>query len=153
MTSFISRADRKQISIILNLIRFDCIELYGKFHKQKIKLNHAIELYEEFMCEEINCIFQISNGFSEIVLTHRKRFIKFMDETNKLINNGTVEQNGFVENENKYVLHISLQQWLLQGPKGQYFYFIIDIDSFDLTKQLQRLNTSRENGTNKVSFF
>lgn len=130
MASFQTKSDPKQVSIILNIVKLDCCDLYKAFCAKKTQLKHAIELYEEFMTEEINTLFQCSNKFSEIVLNHRKNFNAFIDEAKTTI----VEQNVFVPDDSVYVLFISLQEWLLQGSKGQQFYFIIDIDSFNYTQ-------------------
>lgn len=139
MATFQVNSDRKQISIILNLVKFDCIDLYRKFRANKVHLKQAIELYEEFMTNEINTLFQYNNNFSDIVLSHRNKFSTFNDEILKTIYGDALEQqhqisNGISSDDNIYVLFIALQQWLVQGPKGQQFYFMIDIDSFSYTK-------------------
>lgn len=148
MASFITKTDRKQVSIILNLIKLDCSELYKKFHYKKQQLKQAIEKYEEFMTIEINNIFNTNNNFSGIVISHRCNFQKFLSE---LFKDDTDEQtNGFTD-ETVYALCISLQEWLLQGAKGQQFYFLMSIDAFNLTKQMELLRNSRTNGSKMVS--
>lgn len=155
MASFVSKTSRIKISIILNLIKSDCGVVYERFYSKKTKLKYAIELYEEYMSEEINSIFHVNNNFSDIVRYHQKSFSKFIDKLGEelLKSNSTqsdiVTENGNLDDESKYVLHISLQEWLLQGPKGQYFYFVIDIDSFNLTTQLKMLH-AETNGNKKV---
>lgn len=146
MASFVSATNRVRISIILNLVRSDCEELYKRFHSKKTKLKYAIELYEEYISEEVNNIFQANNNFSDIVRCHNKSFLQFIDKLcwemckKDSTPPDTVTANDNEDDESKYVLHISLQEWLLQGPKGQYFYFVIDIDSFNLTEQLKMLH-------------
>lgn len=135
--------DRKQISLILNLIKIDCIGLYGRFHEVKPQLKQAIELYEEFMTNEINdTLFQCNNNFSEIVLNHRTKFLTFIEEISKVIFNDASDaqqqpvttKNGTSHDNSIYVLFVALQHWLVQGPKGQHFCFMIDIDSFNYTQ-------------------
>lgn len=136
MAAFQAKTDRKQISIILNLIKLDCVDLYKKFRIKKPQLKQAIELYEEFMTHEINTMFQCNNNFSDIVLRHRKKFQSFIDTTSAQILVETIAQrNGNVADDSVYVLFISLQEWFTQGPKGQQFYFMIDIDSFNYNQQ------------------
>lgn len=122
------KTNRKQISIISNLIKCDCVDLYRKFRMKKPQLKQAIECYEEFMMEEINTLFENNNSFSEIVLNHRKKFLLFIEEkANQILGDATVHQsttNGTSIDESIYVLFISLQEWLIQGPKGQQFYLL-----------------------------
>lgn len=130
------KSDRKQISLILNLIKIDCTDLYGKFHHAKPQLKAAIERYEEFMTNEINdTLFQCNNNFSEIVLNHRAKFTKFIEEIPGASQQQAVTtHNGTTHDDGIYVLFITLQHWLVQGPKGQHFCFMIDIDSFNYTR-------------------
>lgn len=138
------KTDRKQISLILNLIKIDCSDLYGKFHQKKSQLKQAIERYEEFMTNEINdTLFQCNNNFSDVVLNHRTKFSKFIEEFSAdILDNASSDQpqqqqpvtNGKSYDNSIYVLFISLQHWLVQGPKGQHFCFMIDIDSFNYTQ-------------------
>lgn len=135
MAVFQAKTNRKQISIILNLIKRDCVDLYGEFHLKKPQLKHAIELYEEFMTQEINTLFVSSNRFSEIVLKHRENFKEFVKSVTKeiILDDGTPQEtvtNGISVDGSVYVMFISLQEWLIQGPKCQQFYYMIDIDSF-----------------------
>lgn len=134
MAVFQAKTNRKQISIILNLIKRDCVDLYEKFRLKKPQLKHAIELYEEFMTQEINTLFVSSNKFSEIVLKHRDNFKMFIDKTVEIIlGDARTEEtvtNGISVDKSDYVMFISLQEWLIQGPKCKQFYFMIDIDSF-----------------------
>lgn len=162
MASIITKSDRKQVSIILNLIKLDCVALYTKFHHKKPVLKRAIEQYEEFIMIEINgALFNNNNNFSDIVMNHRGNFQKFVDELFKdevdNLTNGHGQQNGQqngqpngVIGSGTYAMCISLQEWLLQGVKGQQFYFAIDIDAFNLKKQLELLKTSRTNGSKHV---
>lgn len=140
MAVFQTKTNRKQIAIILSLIRSDCIALYREFGAAKTQLKSAIELYEEFMTGEVNALFQCNNNFSDIVLKHQKKFEQFVkeiliqitDKSVSLTNGSGVSSGGSV-----YVLFISLQEWLTQGSKGQQFYFMIDIDSFNLTNLMK----------------
>lgn len=148
MAAFEAKTDRKQISLVLNLIRKDCVDLYKTFRAVKTRLNHAIGLYEEFMTDELNTMFQCNNSFSDIVLNHRKHFQTFLDGTStKIVNDTVPHQNGTCE-DNIDVLFISLQEWLTQGPKGQQFYFMIDISSFKYTTNMQ--NQCNGNVSQKV---
>lgn len=153
MAAFQAKTDQKQISIVLNLIKIDCIDLYKKFCIKKTQLKAAIELYEEFMTDEINTLFQCNNNFSDIVLNHRRKFQKFIDDVGAQILSETMAQpNGTIADDSVYVLFISLQEWLTQGPKGQQFYFMIDIDAFNYT-QLMDINMEFQNvsiGSQKV---
>lgn len=139
MASFQANSNRKQISIILNLIKRDCIDLYQKFYLNKLQLKLAITLYEEFMSQEINTLFIFNNSFSEIVRKHREQFDKFVDKTMQIILNVETPKeqhnNDIFVDRCVYVMFISLQEWLIQGPKGQQFYFMIDINSFHLTDE------------------
>lgn len=150
MAAFHLKTNRKQISIILNLIKCDCIALYQQFRMKKPQLKQAIELYEEFMIDEINALFPNSNSFSEIVLNHRKKFATFVDEKAKLILDDATLQNpisnGTLTDESLHVLYMSLQEWLIQGPKGQQIYFMIDIDSFNYTQysEFQNFTISKQ---------
>lgn len=143
MATFQVNTDRKQISIILNLIRIDCIDLNKIFGKIKPQLKQAIERFEEFMTTEINdTLFQHNNNFSDIVLSHRAKFSKFIEETSKVIHdNGafaphqpTITQNGASHDNSINVIFVALQHWLVQGPKGQHLCFMIDIDTFNYTQ-------------------
>lgn len=142
------KSDRKQISLILNLMKIDCADLYGKFHQVKTQLKAAIERYEEFMTTEINdSLFQCNNNFSEIVLNHRAKFTKFIEEISDSIQQQTATTlNGTAQDSGIYVLFITLQHWLVQGPKGQHFCFMIDIDSFSYTNlsKLQNFSNSKK---------
>lgn len=139
--------DRKQISLILNLIKFDCADLYRKFYQKKTALKGAIERYEEFMTIEINdSLFQCNNTFSEIVLNHRAKFTKFIEEISDANQQTATTSKGTAHDSGIYVLYISLQHWLVQGPKGQQFCFMIDIDSFNYTNlsKVQTYSNSKE---------
>lgn len=140
MAVFYAKTNCKQIAIISSLIRSDCIVLYRNFGAIKTQLKSAIELYEEFMTDEVNALFQCNKNFSDIVLKHRIKFNQFVEETAAQFTNETVSHtngNGASADDNVYVLFISLQEWLTQGPKGQQFYFMIDIDAFNLTKLMK----------------
>lgn len=137
MTKFQAKTDRKQISIILNLIKIDCADLYRQFRTNKIKLKQAIELYEEFATEQINVLFQNCNNFSDVVKSHRKKFQEFRDEISQQNDEIAFQPNGAHADDDIYVIFISLQPWLIEGPKcGQQFYFMIDIDSFQYARHL-----------------
>lgn len=143
MAAFQAKTDRKQISIALNLIKFDCIELYERFNADKTKLKRAIELYEEFMTEDINTLFQCNNSFSDIVLNHRNKFNTFIDTAaTEILGDAISQLNGNFTDDSVHVLFISLQEWFLQGLKGQQFYFMLDIDSFNLTQYMDFENFS-----------
>ncbi|XP_055314184.1 double-stranded RNA-specific editase Adar-like [Sitodiplosis mosellana] len=143
MAAFQAKTDRKQISIALNLIKFDCIQLYKRFYAKKTQLKRAIELYEEFMSDDINTLFQCNNRFSEIVLNHQKKFQTFIETTTTQIFGEEISQpNETVADDSVYVLFISLQEWFTQGLKGQQFCFMIDIDSFNLTQLMDFQNFS-----------
>lgn len=143
MAAFKAKTDRKQISIALNLIKVDCIELYNRFYANKTQLKRAIELYEEFMTEDINTLFQCNNSFSDIVLSHRNKFNKFIDTAaTEILGDAISQPNGNFTDDSVYVLFISLQEWFLQGFKGQQFYFMLDIDSFNLTQYMDFENFS-----------
>lgn len=156
MAAFNSSTDKKQMSIILNLMKLDCVDLYKKFHYKKTTLKQAIEEYEEFMTEEINSLFNDNNNFSGIVISHRNNFQKFSDDfrpvhvdSEPLENGNTVQVNGL--DDSVYAMCISVQEWLLQGAKGQQFYFLINIDAFNLTKQAGLMRNNRTNGSKNVS--
>lgn len=120
--------DEKKQSLILNMIEYDCTLLYDKFNYNKSRLRHSIELYEEFITTEINTLFEQSNTFVEIVLSHRTNFKEFMldiDLDEIRLQNG----HDSVTNQ-QFVIYITLQEWWLQGPKGQQFYLMVDIDVF-----------------------
>lgn len=138
MAVFQANTDRKKISILLNLIKFDCKDVYKKFRTNKIQLKHAIELYEVFMTNEINELFLCNNNFSDIVLSHRKKFENFIENTFQPILDAMSSKGNDNFNNDIYVLFISLQEWYIQGPKGQQFYFMIDIDSFNFTQLKSR---------------
>lgn len=147
MAKFQAKTDRKQISIILNLIKIDCVNLYKKFGAKETKLKQVIELYEEFMTEETNGLFQKNNKFSDIVLNHQKHFLTFLDEIPQETGELATHQDKSIADNDIYVLYISLQQWLLQGQKdSQQFYFMIDIDPFNYTQHKKH----PVNGCNKV---
>lgn len=143
MAAFQAKTDRKQISIVLNLIKWDCTDLYKRFYANKTQLKQAIELYEEFMTDEINSLFQCNNNFSDIVRNHQKQFKTFIEKTStEILGEIIAKPNGNVADDSDYVLFISLQEWLTQGPKGQQFCFMIDIDSFNLTQYMDFQNFS-----------
>lgn len=150
MASFIKKTDRKQVSIILNLIKLDCTELYKVFHYNKPMLKRSIEQYEEFMTIEVNAMFNINNNFSGIVISHRGNFQKFLDELcNTNAESGTeTKVNGSID-DCQYAMCISLQEWLLQGAKGQQFYFLLSIDAFNLTQQMDVLKNSKTNNMSR----
>lgn len=157
MATFNSSTDKKQMSVILNLIKLDCNDLYKNFHYKKTTLKQAIEEYEEFMVHEINSLFNDNNNFSGIVIGHRNNFQKFFNDfrpvqvdLEPLENGNTVKVNGL--DESVYAMCISVQEWLLQGAKGQQFYFLINIDAFNLTKQAALMRNTRTNVSKNVSF-
>lgn len=122
--------DRKKQSTLLNLIENDCGVLYDHFHHNKDRLKQIIELYEEFMTIEMNQIFELCNGFTEILLQHRQNFRGFLQNITSTVDqrytNGVA--NGRIDD--MFVIFITIQEWLLQGPKGQQFYLMVDIDAF-----------------------
>lgn len=120
--------DRKKQSTILNMIESDCTFLYDYYSRNIQRLKQVIELYEEFITVEINVLFEQSNSFCEIVLTHRgkfKEFIRQIDATEMSFPNAREKRT-----EDFYIIYITVQEWLLQGPKGQQFYSMVDIDAF-----------------------
>lgn len=151
MATFQAKTDRKQISIILNLMKFDCVDLYKKFHTQKSQLKQALELYETFMTDEINTLFQCNNNFSDMVMNHRKKFQTFIDDITTTIVAGQIQTNGKTADDKFYVIFISLQEWFIQGCKGQQFYFMIDIDSFGYKSTAQNFafRTKKVSTTNQ----
>lgn len=150
MASFQALTNRKQICVILSLIKLDCIDLYQTFRTNKVQLKSAIESYEEFMTDEINTIFRCNKNFSDIVLKHRNQFKKFVGEILKQISINSTSQANVVSSsdDSVYVIFISVQEWLTQGPKGQEFLFVIDIDSFNLSKLMKCQQPA--NATQKV---
>lgn len=133
MAQFQAKTDLKQISIILNLIKIDCADLYKTFRGNKTQLKQAIEQYEEFVTDEINkTLFQNNTNFSDIVRNHRRNYSEFLDEFVKKSDAIANHQNA---TDDSYVFFISLQNWFIDGSKcGQQFYFTIDIDSFKYNK-------------------
>lgn len=120
--------DRKKQSTILNMIESDCTYLYDYYSRNIQRLKQVIEFYEEFITAEINVLFEQSNSFCEIVLTHRgkfKEFIREVDATEMPLSNAREKRT-----EDYYIIYITVQEWLLQGPKGQQFYSMVDIDAF-----------------------
>lgn len=128
------KTNRKHVSLILNLIRKDCIHLYQKYFYHKVVLKKAIEFYEEFMINEINTLFERNDDFSGIVITHAQHFDKFVQHSLSALNSDIEKYENEVIDNSTYVLFISLQEWLLQSPKGQRFYFMLDIDAFNYSK-------------------
>lgn len=120
--------DRKKQSTILTMIGHDCTLLYDYYHQNVERLKQVIEFYEDFITKEINALFEQSNSFIEIVLTHRTNFKDFIRNVNAV---DMQLPNAFkTRTETLYVLYITVQEWLLQGPKGQQFYSMVDIDAF-----------------------
>lgn len=117
--------DRKKQSTILTMIEHDCTLLYEYYHQNLDRLKRVIEFYEEFITMEINTLFEQSNSFVEIVLTHRTNFREFIRNVNMQSPNAYKSRT-----ETFYVLYITVQEWLLYGPKGQQFYSMVDIDAF-----------------------
>lgn len=120
--------DRKKQSTILTMIEADCTLLYDYYHKNVERLRQVIEFYEEFITTEINALFEQSNSFVEIVLTHRtnfKEFIRNVNEDDMQIPNAFKCLKDFF-----FVIYITVQEWFLQGPKGQQFFSMVDIDAF-----------------------
>lgn len=110
------------------MIEHDCTMLYDHYHRNKHALKQVIEFYEEFITAEMNILFEQSNSFVEIVLTHRehfKEFIRRVEGVEMQIQNGHDKRT-----EDYFIIHITVQEWLLQGPKGQQFYSMVDIDAF-----------------------
>lgn len=140
MASIQTKTNEKQILIILSLIRSDCIKINAKFNNKKAELFKIIKKYEEFIFSEINSIFQQNNHFSGIVRQHRKNFTEFLEN-----NCAKVTTSDDAQNNSQICLHISVQEWLLQGQKGQQFRYLIDIDC------LNSDDLKREHLT--VSFF
>lgn len=129
--------DRKKQVIILNMIEHDCIQLFGRYGGNKDRLKEVIEMYEEFIHAEINSLFDQCNSFIEIVQMHGNHFMVFMGQ----IDNGR-KQIPMIRTEGPFVIFITVQEWLLQGPKGHRFYTMVDIDSFKFYP-----NWSRSMGT------
>lgn len=123
-------SNRMQIAILLNLVKSDCIRLYENYFPDTVTFKEAIRQYEVFMIEEINTMFRENNKFSEIVLSHEKHFQRFRQgfQRDNFENIDRVP-NGI---ENCYAIFISLQEWQLNTTKEEQFYFMLDIDSFDL---------------------
>lgn len=123
MASVETKTNEKQILIILSLIRSDCVEINAKFNHKKTQLFEIIKNYEVFMFSEINSIFQQNNHFSGIVRQHRKHFIEFLEN-----NCAVATTSNDVQKNSQIYVHISVQEWFLQGQKGQQFRYLIDID-------------------------
>lgn len=125
--------DRKLQTTILNMIEQDCTRLYDYYNQNKQQLKVAIEYYEEFITTEINELFERSNSFVEIVLTHGANFKEFIRNINTI---DMQYQNWYDKRtEDLYVIYVTVQEWLLQGPKGQQFYSMVDIDAFKFYHQ------------------
>lgn len=123
MASIDTKSNEKQILIILSLIRSDCIKINAKFNNKKTELSKVIKIYEDFIFREINSIFQQNNHFSGIIRQHRKNFNEFLEN-----NCAEAITSDVVQNNSQICLHVSLQEWLLQGQKGRQFQYLIDID-------------------------
>lgn len=126
MAVFPTVPNRKKFSMILNLVKDDCVYLYRKYSPHKIALENAIEIYEEFMSNEINALFEksYSTHCSNIALKHGANFRKFADEL-------TIADESFSNDidgdDDIFVMFIVLQEYLLQGTKGEQFHLAVDI--------------------------
>lgn len=127
--------DRKKQSIILEMAKADCVHLYDCYGRNKRCLKQAIDYYEEFITVEINTIFERCNSLTEIDHVHECNFALFLQ------NIGGVEDDGLSMpkkqrkmEEDMYVIYITVQEWWLQGLKGQQFYSIVEIDAFYFTQ-------------------
>lgn len=132
MASISPQVNEKQILIILSMIRNDCIKLNAQYYHNRHHLSDIIQMYEEFIYNEINTIFKENNKFSDIIRNHRTNFNKTF-----LVNN-CAETNGIGDNhlmdDSKLCLHISVQEWFLQGQKGHQFQYIVDIDCLEYVR-------------------
>lgn len=109
------------------MIRDDCIKLNAQYHNNRKYLSEIIKIYEEFIFNEINTIFKVNNRFSEIVRSHRKNCMERFLANNCGDTNGIGGNNHQVD-DLKFCLHISVQEWLMQGQKGRQFQYLVDID-------------------------
>lgn len=108
------------------MIRDDCIKLNAKYYNNRQHLSDIIRTYEEFIYNEINTIFKVTNRFSDIVRSHRNHFNKLFLAINCAGTNGNGDNQQI--DHTKFCVHISVQEWLLQGQKGQQFQYLVDID-------------------------
>lgn len=138
------RTNEKHILIIFNLIRGDCIELNAKFHNNRRSLNNIIKVYEEFIFGEINSIFRVNDEFSGIVRSHRRNFAEFLANNCGSSTKGHVDST---QDQSKICLHVSIQEWLLQGQRGQQFQYLVDIDCLSYPQEAQAgANLTEQNG-------
>lgn len=125
-------SDRKKQTTILNMIEHDCTQMYDRYGRNKDFLKYAIECYEEFIHAEINSLFEQSNSFSQIIFTHRNHFKEFIDHIYTFDMMPTNAKQRRMED--MYIIYTTVQEWLLQGPKGHHFYTMVDIDAFKFYK-------------------
>lgn len=131
MAIFSTKSNRKNLSVLLNLIKDDCQNLYATYFPNEIAFKSAIDLYEEFLTNEINDVFKENCTFSDIVIKHRQKFNEFsngplreLQTTNEQCTSDAAENNSY------FVVFVSLREWILQSPKGEQFYFSLEINSF-----------------------
>lgn len=129
MASIQTKANEKHILLIFNLIRGDCIKLNEKYCNDRRSLIDIIRVYEEFIFGEINSIFRVNNDFSGIVRCHRQNFDAF------LANNCGPPND--TPGKSKFCVHVSIQEWLIQGQRGQQFQYLVDVDCLDNPQQMQ----------------
>lgn len=123
--------DRKKQSVILEMAKRDCIRLYNCYCRNKQYLKQAIEFYEEFITHEINTIFEHCNSLVEIDQIHKNNFVLFLRGIGVIEDGFSMPSKRRKTSEDMYVIYITVQEWLLQGLKGQQFYSIVQIDAFN----------------------
>lgn len=120
--------DPRRATVIQEMIEQDCIRLYDKHNHNKSELKAAIELYEQFIHTEINSLFEACNRFEEILPQHVQNFEEFTAEMDVCGMQPPLAKRK--RTTDMYVIYITVQEWLLQGPRSQQFYTMVDIGSF-----------------------
>lgn len=126
-------SDRNKNSTILKMIENDCTQLYNYYCLNKDELKGALEVYEEFITVEINRVFETANCFNDIMIDHQMNFWTFLQSMGIL--NVPQPQAKRRRTDLFFVIHISVQNWLLHGQKGPQFYSMVDIDAFKYYQQ------------------
>lgn len=133
----IFREQNKQ-NFILEMVINDCQNL---MILEKQYLVPVIECYEEFMIKEINKLFEPCNSFDEIAVIHQINFREFLRMLMRMC--GAIDKGCDLLTspehvkltEDLYVIYITLQEWQILGPKGYYFYSMLNINAFNFSDQ------------------
>lgn len=124
------------VANLLKLIKDDCVGLQKIYYPNLSALKSAVESYEEYMTIEINSLLKADSsfGWSDVESNHKTNFNDFVERLPIRSNlNRKKPANGNASDGCFFVILISVQEWLLQAPKGEKFYFVLEINTLNFS--------------------